>query len=182
MLAAAVVAAGVASPADAAEERGGSASSSFQTLPSGLRVLDIRDGSGPVPQRGDRVSVHWAGFTAGYRQHRIDNTSVRDEPYSFVIGDGTTIKAFEEAVMRMKKGGLCRIEVPGELMEQLAYPLSRERRFVPGSLTYAIGPQPKDLGGSRSLDFVLDNKMFDRSPFNRTLVFDISLLAVTPSA
>lgn len=130
MLAAAVVAAGVASPADAAEERGGSASSSFQTLPSGLRVLDIRDGSGPVPQRGDRVSVHWAGFTAGYRQHRIDNTSVRDEPYSFVIGDGTTIKAFEEAVMRMKKGGLCRIEVPGELMEVRGGLLSNGRRAL----------------------------------------------------
>lgn len=89
----------------------------FQELPSGLKFLDIRKGSGPTPKVGDQVTVHWAGFTAGYRQHRMDNTSIRDEPYRFTVGDPGTIKAFSEAVQLMGKGGLCRIEVPGELME-----------------------------------------------------------------
>jgi hypothetical protein len=32
------------------------------------------------------------------------------------------------------------------------------------------------LGGQRALDFVLDNKTLQ--PFNRTLLFDVKLLAV----
>jgi hypothetical protein len=32
------------------------------------------------------VVVHWAGFTKGYQGKRLDNTSLRDEPYAFVLG------------------------------------------------------------------------------------------------
>ena len=104
-------------------------------------------------------------------------SSLRDEPYYFTVGSATTIPAFSEAVMGMKKGGLVRIEVPGELMEELAYSLNRAQRY--NGKTYIVGPQPQDFGGARALDFVLDNKNFDKSPFNRTLVFDISLLSVS---
>jgi hypothetical protein len=38
------------------------------------------------------------------------------------------------------------------------------------------GPQPAELGGQRALDFVLDNPTLQ--DFNRTLLFDIKLLAV----
>jgi hypothetical protein len=58
----------------------------FTTLPSGLKVLDIRPGEGATPAAGDTVVVHWSGFTKGYQGKRIDNTSVRDEPYEFVLG------------------------------------------------------------------------------------------------
>ena len=60
----------------------------FTTLPSGLKYLDIRPGEGAAPAAGDRVVVHWSGFTKGYQGKRIDNTSVRDEPYEFVLGSG----------------------------------------------------------------------------------------------
>lgn len=30
--------------------------------------------------------VHWSGYTSGYQGKRIDNTSVRDEPFVFTIG------------------------------------------------------------------------------------------------
>lgn len=65
--------------------------------------------------------VHWAGFTKGYQGKRIDNTSLRDEPYEFVLGGGQAIRAFEEAVSGMKVGGIRRIEVPGSSSE-LGYP------------------------------------------------------------
>eukprot|EP00955_Chlamydomonas_euryale_P110379 365996-Chlamydomonas_euryale.AAC.10 len=42
---------------------------------------------------------------------RIDNTSVRDEPYTFTIGAHDAIGAFEEAVIGMKVGGIRRVEV-----------------------------------------------------------------------
>lgn len=35
-----------------------------------------------------QVEVHWSGYTAGYQGKRIDNTSVRDEPYRFQVGSG----------------------------------------------------------------------------------------------
>lgn len=37
---------------------------------------------------GLQVEVHWSGYTAGYQGKRIDNTSVRDEPYRFQVGSG----------------------------------------------------------------------------------------------
>lgn len=43
---------------------------------------------------------------------------------------------------------------------------------------YRYGPQPKELGGQRALDFVLDNPTLNDT--NRTLLFDIKLLAVRP--
>ena len=45
-----------------------------------------REGSGPEPAPGSTVSVHWSGYTKGYQGKRIDNTSVRDEPYVFKLG------------------------------------------------------------------------------------------------
>ncbi|KAG2428533.1 hypothetical protein HYH02_014337 [Chlamydomonas schloesseri] len=162
----------------------------FVTLPSGIKVLTIREGEGATPQPGDTVSVHWAGFTKGYQGKRarecggkrIDNTSVRDEPYEFKLGSGQAIKAFEIAVSNMKAGGIVRVEVPGELPD-LAYPLDRNQRFTGELISpdlkiykYRYGPQPYELGGQRALDFVLDNATL--RPFNRTLLFDIKLLAV----
>eukprot|EP00198_Chlamydomonas_reinhardtii_P011843 XP_001701180.1 peptidyl-prolyl cis-trans isomerase, FKBP-type [Chlamydomonas reinhardtii] len=154
----------------------------FVTLPSGIKVLTIREGEGATPQPGDTVEVHWAGFTKGYQGKRIDNTSVRDEPYEFKLGSGQAIKAFEIAVSNMKAGGIVRVEVPGELPD-LAYPLDRSQRFTGELISqdlkiykYRYGPQPAELGGQRALDFVLDNTTL--RPFNRTLLFDIKLLAV----
>lgn len=58
----------------------------FTTTPSGLKYLDLRVGDGATPQPGDTVVIHWAGYTKGYQGKRIDNTSVRDEPYEFKLG------------------------------------------------------------------------------------------------
>ncbi|GIL59522.1 hypothetical protein Vafri_14279 [Volvox africanus] len=154
----------------------------FVTLPSGIKVLNIREGEGARPQPGDTVVVHWAGFTKGYQGKRIDNTSIRDEPYEFKLGGGQAIKAFELAVENMRAGGIVRVEVPGDHPE-LGYPLDRGERFT-GELVstdlkiykYRYGPQPAELGGQRALDFVLDNRTL--KDFNRTLLFDIKLLAV----
>jgi len=156
-----------------------SAKDNFVTTSSGLRVLDFREGTGATPKPGDTVVVHWSGYTSGYQAKRIDNTSTRDEPFEFVLGSDEVIGAFNECVAGMRVGGLRRMEVPGETRgnEKLSYPIDSKERFknlVP--LEYAKGPQPKDLGGQRALDFVLDNPTLQ--PFNRTLLFDVSLIGV----
>jgi hypothetical protein len=75
-------------------------------------------------------------------------------------------------------------QVPGDI-PSLGYSLDRKERFTDDLFEkikeakiykYRKGPQPAELGGQRALDFVLDNKTLQ--PFNRTLLFDIKLLAV----
>ena len=92
------------------------------------------------------------------------------------------IGAFDEAVRGMRAGGIRRIEVPGAV-ETLGYARDRKERFTDELISpdlklyrYRRGPQPVELGGQRSLDFVLDNPTL--RDFNRNLVFDIKLLAV----
>ena len=52
-------------------------------------------------------------------------------------GAGEAIPAFEEAVRGMAAGGLRRLEIPGELVEELAYPIA------PKATRYNAGPVPK---------------------------------------
>ena len=97
-----------------------------------------RVGIGKTPQPGDTCVVHWAGRTKNYQAKRIDNTSLRDEPYRFVLGAHAAIPAFEEAVAGMRAGGLRRVEVPGERPE-LSYPRGRRERFESGFRCGGVG-------------------------------------------
>ena len=129
------------------------------------------------PPRGHRrhaaarqtVVVEWVGYTSGYQAKKIESTRETDTPYTFKLGAGQAIPAFEEAVADMKVGGIRRIEIPGELEEKLAYSRDPSQR-------YNVGPIPSTLGGRRTLDFVLDNRTL--KDFNRTLLFDVRLSAI----
>lgn len=140
----------------------------FVKLPSGLRVQDIVAGNGDVPQAGDTVVINWSGYTSGYQGKRIDNTSTRDEPFTFRLGKDEVIPAFDEAVAGMKAGGIRRVEIDGRIPE-LGWPRDRNRRYIQG-------PKPHDFDGQRSLDFVLDNDTLQ--DFNRTMLIDIKLLNI----
>lgn len=61
----------------------------------GLKALDIREGSGGVPQPGDKVEIHYYARLAAKQGWRFDSTydhkdsTGAPEPYIFVIGSGT---------------------------------------------------------------------------------------------
>ena len=135
----------------------------------GARFADLREGTGATPQPGQTVVVEWVGYTSGYQAKKIESTRETDTPYTFKLGAGQAIPAFEEAVADMKVGGIRRIEIPGELEEKLAYSRDPSQR-------YNVGPIPSTLGGRRTLDFVLDNRTL--KDFNRTLLFDVRLSAI----
>lgn len=39
----------------------------FTRTPSGLSYLDVREGTGPPPEKSDTCIVHWSGYTKGYQ-------------------------------------------------------------------------------------------------------------------
>lgn len=150
----------------------------FVETSSGLKYLDIKIGTGQEPRNGSKCAIHWSGYTEGYQGKRFGNSTVKDEPFEFVLGRSEAIPAVEEAVAGMKVGGIRRIQIPG-IHPEIGYPRDRSERFVTSEANmykYRRGPQPSDLGGQRALDFVLDNPTLQ--PFNRDLLIDIKLLRV----
>ena len=150
----------------------------FVRLPSGLLVLDLKEGSGAAAKVGDTVSVDWSGFTAGYQGKRFENTTGGGEkggmagdeesaagPFRFKVGDPAVVRAFSDAVVGMSPGGVRRVEIPGE-EPGLSWPRDKAERA-------AALPVPHDFDGKRSLDFVLDNPTL--MDFNRTIVLNLRL-------
>jgi peptidylprolyl isomerase len=84
-----------------------------QTTPSGLKYTDEVVGSGPSPEKGKKVTVHYTGkLTDG---KKFDSSVDRGQPFSFNIGVGQVIKGWDEGVMSMKVGGKRTLVIPAEL-------------------------------------------------------------------
>lgn len=64
------------------------------------------EGSGPTPTAGQTVTVHCTGFGKN-GDLSVPFWSTKDagqSPFTFVIGKGSVIKAWDEGVMTMRKG------------------------------------------------------------------------------
>lgn len=84
-----------------------------KTLPSGLKYVDLVEGTGPSPQHGQICVVHYTGwFTNG---QKFDSSLDRGQPYSFPLGMGRVIKGWDEGVQSMKVGGKRKLIVPYQL-------------------------------------------------------------------
>ena len=59
------------------------------------------------------VTVHYAGSFPDGRV--FEDSHIKNEPFTFVVGNGDVIKAWDEGVMGMKVGGKRKLFVPGEL-------------------------------------------------------------------
>ncbi|MEW6209310.1 MAG: FKBP-type peptidyl-prolyl cis-trans isomerase [Acidobacteriota bacterium] len=80
------------------------------TTPSGLKYIDLVEGTGPSPQAGQRVTVHYTGTLAN--GSKFDSSVDKNQPYEFKIGTGVVIKGWDEGVMSMKVGGKRKLIVP----------------------------------------------------------------------
>ncbi len=84
-----------------------------KTTESGIAYTIIREGEGPVPQEGDRVSVHYTG--------RLSDGSVFDtsydteEPVQFIIGSDELIPGWEEGIMLLPEGSKASFVIPPSL-------------------------------------------------------------------
>jgi tRNA A-37 threonylcarbamoyl transferase component Bud32 len=85
-------------------------------LPSGLKYVDLKEGTGAKAQKGDLVEVHYTGwlYVDGKAGKQFDS-SVERAPFSFRLGDGKVIKGWEEGVVFMKVGGKRKLIIPPDL-------------------------------------------------------------------
>lgn len=83
------------------------------STPSGLQMKELQPGTGPSPQNGQKVTVHYTGWlTDGTK---FDSSVDRGQPFEFTLGAGQVIKGWDEGVATMKIGGKRRLVIPPNL-------------------------------------------------------------------
>jgi peptidylprolyl isomerase len=106
-----------AASAPAAEQGAGADTfampTNLQTTPSGLQYAIDQPGTGPKPQAGQTVTVHYTGWLTNGT--KFDSSRDRGEPYPFAIGQGEVIKGWDEGVADMKVGEKRTLVIPPAL-------------------------------------------------------------------
>ena len=80
---------------------------------TGLGYVDIVEGTGPRPQPGDSVRVHYTGWLKS--GEKFDSSLHRGQPLAFPIGRGRVIKGWDEGVSSMRVGGKRKLVIPAHL-------------------------------------------------------------------
>lgn len=83
------------------------------TTASGLRYIVIEEGTGPSPDSGQVVRVHYTGWlTSG---EKFDSSRDRGEAFAFPLGQGNVIAGWDEGIDSLNVGGQARLIIPPEL-------------------------------------------------------------------
>ncbi len=78
-----------------------------------LKIEKLTTGNGATPKKGQAVTVHYTGwFTNG---GKFDSSVDRDEPFTFVLGEGQVIAGWDLGVASMKIGDKVKLTIPPEL-------------------------------------------------------------------
>ena len=99
------------------------------TTASGLQYIEVVSGSGPKPQPGQIVAVHYTGKLADGT--KFDSSYDRGEPIRFPIGSGMVIPGWEEGIALMNEGGEATLIIP----PQLAYGEAGFGNVIPANAT-----------------------------------------------
>jgi peptidylprolyl isomerase len=83
------------------------------TTASGLKYVEIKEGTGPSPQSSQMVTVHYTGTLQDGK--KFDSSVDRGQPLQFKIGVGQVIKGWDEGILTMKVGGKRKLIIPPEL-------------------------------------------------------------------
>lgn len=88
-------------------------SANVQTLEGGLKIEDLKVGTGEEVKSGDTVSMHYKGtFENG---DKFDSSYDRGAPFQTQIGVGRVIQGWDKGVPGMKVGGKRKLIIPGAL-------------------------------------------------------------------
>lgn len=83
------------------------------TTASGLKYIDLVEGTGPSPRPGQTVSVNYTGTLEN--GVKFDSSLDTGQPFEFPIGTGRVIPGWDEGLMTMKVGGRRRLTIPPAL-------------------------------------------------------------------
>ncbi|MBW4572298.1 MAG: FKBP-type peptidyl-prolyl cis-trans isomerase [Tolypothrix carrinoi HA7290-LM1] len=83
------------------------------TTPSGLKYVEIVEGTGDTPKTGQKVTVHYTGTLEDGT--KFDSSRDRNRPFDFKLGVGQVIKGWDEGLSTMKVGGRRKLIIPPEL-------------------------------------------------------------------
>jgi peptidylprolyl isomerase len=87
------------------------------TTPSGLKIIDIKVGTGPEPRPGQTCVMHYTGwlYVNGAKGKKFDSSVDRNEPFEFKIGVHQVIAGWDEGVATMHVGGKRTLIIPPDL-------------------------------------------------------------------
>ncbi len=80
---------------------------------SDLKIEKLVSGSGPAPQKGQTVTVHYTGWLID--GSKFDSSVDRAEPFSFVLGAGEVIAGWDLGVAALKVGDKVKLTIPPDL-------------------------------------------------------------------
>jgi FKBP-type peptidyl-prolyl cis-trans isomerase len=80
---------------------------------SGLIYVETEEGTGPQPQAGQRVKVHYTGKLLDGT--KFDSSLDRGQPFEFALGQGQVIKGWDEGIALMKEGGKATLIIPSKI-------------------------------------------------------------------
>ena len=109
----------------------GSTGSEIKTA-SGLKYVDLVEGTGATPQRGQTITVHYTGTLENGK--KFESSVDRGTPADFRIGVGEVIKGWDEGLISMKVGG-------------------KRKLTIPSNLGYGPRGKPPDIPGNSTLLF-----------------------------
>jgi peptidylprolyl isomerase len=87
------------------------------TTPSGLKIIDVKPGTGASPKTGQTCVMHYTGwlYENAAKGKKFDSSVDRGEPFEFKIGMHQVIGGWDEGVATMKVGGKRTLIIPPEL-------------------------------------------------------------------
>ncbi|MBI3555674.1 MAG: FKBP-type peptidyl-prolyl cis-trans isomerase [Deltaproteobacteria bacterium] len=89
------------------------AAAAVVTAPNGLKMEDLKVGTGDVAVAGKTVSVHYTGWLTN--GSKFDSSVDRGEPFKFPLGGGRVIAGWDQGVAGMKVGGKRKLTIPPDL-------------------------------------------------------------------
>ena len=115
-------------------KRNGNASAEVTTA-SGLKYVDLVQGTGANPRPGQTVTVHYTGTLANGK--KFDSSLDRGRPSDFRLDPTALIKGWFEGLQSMKVGG-------------------KRKLIVPPTLGYGPMGRPPDIPGNSTLIFDIE--------------------------
>jgi peptidylprolyl isomerase len=105
------------------------------SAPTQLEMADLIEGTGPVAEDGDSISVQYV--LATYSSRKVIQSSWTSKPFTFTLGQGQVIPGWDQGVVGMRVGG-------------------RRELIIPPSLGYGAQSPGAGIAPNDTLVFVVD--------------------------